>query len=214
MTITVPFVGAAVYWLQRFYLRTSRQLRLLDIEAKAPLYRLFTETLEGLSTIRAFAWQSELVLEATDSIEESQKAYYLFNSVQLWLSVALETMSSTLAVMLVALALFVPTSSDPGRIGIGMTTAMMFTVGLHVVTSAWASTENSLASLARTRDFERDTPNENLPPKNEPATDWPFGEVQVLGLSVTYKSGTTALKKINFEVGRGQKVGICGRTGR
>lgn len=37
LAITYPFLFAALYGLQKFYLRTSRQLRLLDLEAKSPL---------------------------------------------------------------------------------------------------------------------------------------------------------------------------------
>lgn len=35
--ISYPFLAALLYIVQRFYLRTSRQLRLLDLEAKSPL---------------------------------------------------------------------------------------------------------------------------------------------------------------------------------
>ncbi len=42
--------------LQKYYLRTSRQMRLLDLEAKSPLYSHFIESLSGLVTIRAFGW--------------------------------------------------------------------------------------------------------------------------------------------------------------
>jgi ABC-type multidrug transport system fused ATPase/permease subunit len=35
--ISYPFIGAAVFAVQKFYLRTSRQLRLLDLEMKSPL---------------------------------------------------------------------------------------------------------------------------------------------------------------------------------
>lgn len=35
--IVYPFLAAAAYFLQRFYLKTSRQLRFLDLEAKSPL---------------------------------------------------------------------------------------------------------------------------------------------------------------------------------
>ena len=37
LAITYPFLAAIMYGIQRFYLRTSRQLRLLDLEAKSPL---------------------------------------------------------------------------------------------------------------------------------------------------------------------------------
>ncbi|KAF3402447.1 Metal resistance protein YCF1 [Talaromyces pinophilus] len=53
----IPVAGFAVYLIQKFYLRTSRQLRLLDLETKSPLYTQFTETISGLTTVRAFGWQ-------------------------------------------------------------------------------------------------------------------------------------------------------------
>lgn len=37
LAVTFPFLAALLYVLQKFYLRTSRQLRLLDLEAKSPL---------------------------------------------------------------------------------------------------------------------------------------------------------------------------------
>ncbi|KAI9044363.1 P-loop containing nucleoside triphosphate hydrolase protein [Aspergillus affinis] len=58
MAITIPLALAVLYVLQKIYLKTSRQLRYLDLEAKSPLYSHFVETLDGLPTIRAFGWQS------------------------------------------------------------------------------------------------------------------------------------------------------------
>jgi ATP-binding cassette subfamily C (CFTR/MRP) protein 1 len=37
---TLPAVAGIVYLLQKYYLRTSRQIRLLDLEAKSPLVSL------------------------------------------------------------------------------------------------------------------------------------------------------------------------------
>lgn len=37
IAISYPFLGLLLYIVQRFYLRTSRQLRLLDLEANSPL---------------------------------------------------------------------------------------------------------------------------------------------------------------------------------
>jgi ATP-binding cassette, subfamily C (CFTR/MRP), member 1 len=37
LAVTYPFLAAMLYLVQKFYLRTSRQMRLLDLEAKSPL---------------------------------------------------------------------------------------------------------------------------------------------------------------------------------
>ncbi|EQB45580.1 ABC transporter [Colletotrichum gloeosporioides Cg-14] len=55
---TLPFLCAILYLLQRFYLQTSRQVRLLGIEAKAPLYTHFSESVAGIATI----WQRYILI--------------------------------------------------------------------------------------------------------------------------------------------------------
>jgi hypothetical protein len=37
LAISYPFLVILLYVVQKFYLRTARQLRLLDLEAKSPL---------------------------------------------------------------------------------------------------------------------------------------------------------------------------------
>ncbi|EHK99656.1 putative Metal resistance protein YCF1 [Glarea lozoyensis 74030] len=66
----------------KFYLRTSRQLRLLDLEAKSPLYTQFMESLSGLATIRAFGWRNALEKHNSEMLDQSQKPFYLLFAVQ------------------------------------------------------------------------------------------------------------------------------------
>jgi ATP-binding cassette subfamily C (CFTR/MRP) protein 1 len=42
----------------KYYLATSRELKRLDNVSRSPIYTWFSETLAGLSTIRAFRQQS------------------------------------------------------------------------------------------------------------------------------------------------------------
>lgn len=80
--IAGPFIVLAVYCIQNFYLRTSKKLRLFDLEAKAPLYAHFTDALSGLSTIRAFGWESRLRAEHNRLLDLSQRPYYLMYCIQ------------------------------------------------------------------------------------------------------------------------------------
>jgi ABC-type multidrug transport system fused ATPase/permease subunit len=49
-----------VYLIQNIYLQTSRELRLIELESKAAVYSNFLETIEGVTTIRAFRWEHKL----------------------------------------------------------------------------------------------------------------------------------------------------------
>jgi ATP-binding cassette subfamily C (CFTR/MRP) protein 1 len=57
IAVSSPWVGLAyvlilevLYVLQKYYVRTSGQLRLLDLEAKAPLYTSFDEMISGIDS--------------------------------------------------------------------------------------------------------------------------------------------------------------------
>ncbi|TQS33708.1 hypothetical protein Golomagni_05936, partial [Golovinomyces magnicellulatus] len=84
MALTIPALVMVVYVLQDIYLRTSKQLRLLDLEARAPLYSHFRETLDGLATIRAFGWQSQCKIRCEELLDDSQKPHYMLLSAQAW----------------------------------------------------------------------------------------------------------------------------------
>lgn len=77
-----PLLALAVYAVQRVYLRTSKRIRHLDLEAKAPLYAQFTDTLAGIATIRAFGWQNASKAENDRLLDNSQRPFYLLFCVQ------------------------------------------------------------------------------------------------------------------------------------
>lgn len=93
---------------------------------------------------------------------------------------------------------------------------------------SWTQLETSLGSVARTQSFEKHTPSEVQEASLVPGPDWPKGQVDVSNLTVSYgfvspdamylvnkvRDGTVALKNVSFQIKSGQKVGVCGRTGR
>jgi ABC-type multidrug transport system fused ATPase/permease subunit len=120
MIISIPFIMLAVFFIQRVYLRTSRQLRFLDLETRSPVYSHFLETLEGIVTIRAFDWQQEAAKENIRRLDDSQKPYYLLYCIQRWLALALDLMSAGMAIIVVALATSLRHTTSPGFLGVSM----------------------------------------------------------------------------------------------
>jgi ATP-binding cassette, subfamily C (CFTR/MRP), member 1 len=214
MALSIPVIVYILYWIQKFYLRTSRQMRFLDLEAKSPMYQHFTETLEGLATIRAFGWQDKFEEEAVRRLEESQKPFYLMFCIQLWLNVVLSMLGAGLAVVLMGLAMCIPSSSGPGSLGVALNSTLTLNGSLQSLISFWTDTETSLGSIARTRTYEDSTPNENQTKTGDPGQEWPQGDLKLSEIIVIYKDETAALKNVDIHIDRGRKFGICGRTGR
>ena len=129
MSATLPLLIAVVALLQHVYLRTSRQLRLLDIEAKSPLLTHFVESLSGLATIRALAWERHFLVRNRLLLDEAQKPFYLLNCIQRWLALVLDLIVGAEAVLVIGLAVGVRQSSSPGLLGVSLNNILrMFAV--------------------------------------------------------------------------------------
>ncbi|GAQ47010.1 hypothetical protein ASPNIDRAFT_189460 [Aspergillus niger] len=215
MALTIIPCLLVLYCAQKVYLRTSRQLRFLDLEAKSPLYTMFVETLDGISTIRGLGWQRSFVAECLRRLDDSQKPYYLLYCIQRWLNVVLDLLVACLAVILIALATSLRSSTDPGKLGVSLTAIMAFSQTLQEVVTSWTGMETSLGAIARTRSFEMKTPTEHQPQKPVvPSTTWPVdGKIEIRSLSASYDGVTRALDDINLTINSGENVIIRGRTG-
>lgn len=89
--------------LQKYYLSTSRKIRLLDLEAKSPLYNHLIESHSGLVTLRAFGWTPNFQELNLTLLDASQKPYYLLLCIQHWLGLILDLLVAALAVILMVL---------------------------------------------------------------------------------------------------------------
>ncbi|KAK3635521.1 hypothetical protein LTR56_014688, partial [Elasticomyces elasticus] len=191
--ISVPWAGLAfpiilgvLYSVQRFYLRTSRQLRLLDLEAKSRLYTIYQETMSGLCTIRSFGWTNRNLSANGTILDDSQRPVYLLAMVQRWLALVIDVVVAVLSVTLVAFAVTLRASA--GSIGVAMTQVLSMSLLLSGIIFSWTGVETTLAALTRTRNFIRDTPVEHAPGTAlEPPSDWPAtGKIQFESLTAGY----------------------------
>lgn len=78
------------YRAQQYFIKTSRELTRLDSLSRSPIYALFAETLDGLSTIRAFGDEARLTAKSNALLDCNQQAYFLNFSANCWLAVRLE----------------------------------------------------------------------------------------------------------------------------
>ncbi|RFU32078.1 hypothetical protein B7463_g4239, partial [Scytalidium lignicola] len=215
VALTCPLLIIAVYFLQMFYLRTSRQIRFLDLECKSPLYTHFSETLEGLSTIRSFGWQKHFIDQNLQHLDTSQRPYYLLYCIQRWFNLVLQLLVGLLATIVVALATNLTGSTSGGRLGISLSAVVTFSSSLASFIMYWTQLETSLGAITRIKGFEEGTADENREEETfVPGDEWPTrGLIELSGISASYGSNSPALSDISFTVKPGEKIGICGRTG-
>lgn len=242
MAIAVPVTLIALWFLSHFYLLTSQQLRILDIELKAPIYTSLTETKDGLATIRAFGWQSSCKRQCESRIDDSKRAIYMLFMVQRWLNFVLDLIVAGLATVLMTIATQLRTSTNPGTLGVGLSSVIGFSTLTSQFIVAYTELENSLGAIARVKDCIENTKSEdanvgeNQSGAQQSPSDWPSkGEIDFSKVTVDYEyvhddivsfdlntrcllnhhSHRTkpALSDVSFRALPGQKVLLCGRTG-
>lgn len=131
MAVSVPPTIIALFFIQKFYLRTSRPIRFVDLEAKSPLYQHYTETFKGLATIRALGWMPSFDKVAMSLLDDSQRPFYLLYSIQRWLNLVLDFIVAALDTVLVSISLCAPSSSSGGSLGVALTTILAFNNSLQ-----------------------------------------------------------------------------------
>ena len=122
LVLVLP-LGVVYIIYQKYYLRTSRELKRLDSVSRSPIYAHFQESLGGVSTIRAYRQQDRFALENEWRMDANLRAYFPSVSANRWLAVRLEFLGS---VIIFASAVFAITSVTTGS---GLSAGM---VGLAV----------------------------------------------------------------------------------
>ncbi|KAI8623501.1 ABC transporter [Xylariaceae sp. FL1651] len=231
LVILYPFLAAALYLLQKIYLRTARQLRLLDLEAKSPLYTQFLDTSRGLATIRAFGWTRDRIRTALGLLDASQGPSYLLAMVQRWLQFVLQCVVALIAIMVVTLATQLH-SHRAGFTGPSIVALMSFGDILNYIIRWWTQLETSVGAVTRIKSLSdiilpegcHDETVESLP------SEWPAnGHIEIRDVSASYQNGDKpdqfpsasmakkrthlVLENISISIAAGEKVAICGRSG-
>ncbi|KAK3313259.1 putative ATP-binding cassette transporter [Apodospora peruviana] len=215
----LPVLFAVLWIIQHFYLRTSKRLRQLDLEAKSDLHTKVSEAYQGIVIIRAHRWQRTLLEEFWEKLDRSQEPMYLLFMVQTWLSFVLNMIVAVLAVVVAGIAVAAPSKTSAGALGVAFIN--MTTLGellTHVIQS-WTSLETSLGAIARIEAFERHTPIEKkvTDPVHVPP-EWPkAGALTLDHLSASYhpehEKPVWSLQDVSLQIRAGEKVAVCGRSG-
>lgn len=202
-----------------FYLRTSRQLRILDLEAKTPLYAKINESISGLEHIRAFGWEEKVLNDSLELLDHSQKSFYYMFCIQRWLMLVLELFAAFIATILVTMALkWKHTTTQPG-LGLALISCLDYSFMIRKLVERWVGIETSLGAVARLRQFVETTPTEEDQPnvKRQPP-DWPQeGHIEFTNVSARYNNSSPphmALENLTFTAAAGEKTALRGRTGR
>lgn len=218
MALIIPITLMYIF-IQRYYLRTSRELKRLDSVSRSPIYAHFQESLGGISTIRAYRQQDRFELENEWRVDNNLKAYFPSISANRWLAVRLEFIG---AIVILAAAGFAiigvanRSGLSAGMVGLAMSYALQITTSLNWIVRQSVEVETNIVSVERVLEYAR-LPSEapEINPRNRPPVSWPAnGEVEFKNYSARYREGLDlVLKNVNLNIRSHEKIGVVGRTG-
>ncbi|XP_046475187.1 multidrug resistance-associated protein 1 isoform X1 [Neodiprion pinetum] len=209
-------IGVVYYFVQRFYVATSRQLKRLESVSRSPIYSHFGESVTGAPTIRAYGLQDRFIAESESRVDFNQVCYYPSVIANRWLAIRLE-MVGNLIIFFAALFSVLPKEDlTAGGVGFSLSYALQITQTLNWLVRMTSDVETNIVAVERIKEYG-ETPQE-APweiPNCSPPADWPSeGRVEFRDYKVRYREGLDlVLKGLTFTVNGGEKVGIVGRTG-
>ncbi|XP_036432879.1 ATP-binding cassette sub-family C member 9 isoform X5 [Colossoma macropomum] len=221
--VTPVFVAALVplavafYFIQKYFRVASKDLQDLDDSTQLPLLCHFSETAEGLTTIRAFRHEARFKQRMLELTDTNNTAYLFLSAANRWLEVRTDYLGAVIVLTAAVAAICSYHGLSSGLVGLGLTYALTVTNYLNWVVRNLADLEVQMAAVKKVNSFLT-TESENYEGSidvSQVPEDWPqHGEIKIQDLCVRYDPMLKpVLKHVNAFINPGQKVGICGRTG-
>nr|XP_046235530.1 ATP-binding cassette sub-family C member 9 isoform X4 [Scatophagus argus] len=212
-------LGVAFYFIQKYFRVASKDLQDLDDSTQLPLLCHFSETAEGLTTIRAFRHEARFKQRMLELTDTNNTAYLFLSAANRWLEVRTDYLGAVIVLTAAGASIWSLHYGLPsgGLVGLGLTYALTVTNYLNWVVRNLADLEVQMAAVKKVNSF-LSTESENYEGSMDTSQvpeNWPHnGEIKIQDLCVRYDPMLKpVLKHVNAYVEPGQKVGICGRTG-
>jgi ATP-binding cassette subfamily C (CFTR/MRP) protein 1 len=228
VTFAHPWVALAMlplavfYWrLAAFFRMSPREAQRIESVTRSPIFAQFSETLNGLSTVRAFGIQALMHKTMNGHVDTNNGVYYIQQALGQWLSLRLDVIGVTIAGLTGLVPIVQVTQGqavNAGFSGLAGAYALELSTFLKHLTKMVSETEQKFNSVERLTEYI-----DNLMPEAEwhcledakLDPQWPAtGGLKFADVTMSYrKSLEPALRGVSFDIAGGQKVGVCGRTG-
>jgi ATP-binding cassette subfamily C (CFTR/MRP) protein 10 len=201
---------AFIYFdIQKKYRPASRDLKRVASVALSPIYAHFSETLNGLATIRAMKESERFVAQNEDRVERSQKSQYAGVAAAQWLQLRLQMIGVTVVAGISVIAvlqhhgsvIYGSSSVNPGYLGLALSYALGVTSFLADVVSMGTEAEKELVAVERCSQYLDNVPRETSDNIEDESAldDWPSeGIVSFKDVCFRYRENLPLVLQVGF----------------
>eukprot|EP01088_Endostelium_zonatum_P014666 TRINITY_DN3301_c1_g2_i1.p1 TRINITY_DN3301_c1_g2~~TRINITY_DN3301_c1_g2_i1.p1 ORF type:complete len:682 (-),score=141.88 TRINITY_DN3301_c1_g2_i1:2-1972(-) len=204
------------YAVQQYYIASSREIKRLDGVSRSPIYAHFTETLHGVTTIRAFSNQRMFIESNEAKVDRNLKAHYASFVSNRWLGVRLEVIGSLIVGFAALFAVVEKDNVDPGLAGLSISYSLTITGILNWMVRQVADMETQMVSVERLSQYSTiEQESDPILWHNRPRPSWPErGVIELDNISLRYRPGLPfVLQNLSAKISEKEKIGVVGRTG-
>ena len=215
----MPFIFAIGIYITRFFLKGSRPIRRMASISSSPILNIISETLSGISTIRAFKDEKFYKSKYLEKINNSLNINLINKGTILWFQEQFKFISIIYLTYLIVKVILYEENLTSQSCSIIFTYSYILQYHLGNIFYYYGCLENDMISMERCCKYKKII-QENRSDINEEDKklindNWPQnGEIKFDNYSVRYRPGTNlVLKNLEIQIQPGSKIGVCGRTG-
>uniref|UniRef100_A0A0K8SLI1 ABC-type glutathione-S-conjugate transporter n=1 Tax=Lygus hesperus TaxID=30085 RepID=A0A0K8SLI1_LYGHE len=151
--VIIP-VGFVYYFIQRFYVATSRQLKRLESVSRSPIYSHFGESVQGTSVLRAYNVQDRFIRESEEKVDFNQVCTYPGIIANRWLAIRLEMVGNLIIFFSAIFAVVGRDTMTAGLVGLSVSYALQITQKLNWMVRMAAEMETNIVAVERIKEYE------------------------------------------------------------
>ncbi|GIY33687.1 multidrug resistance-associated protein 1 [Caerostris darwini] len=209
-------LGIAYGLILVLHINTYRQIKRLESTGRSPIYSLFMESIQGVSSISAYGAKKDFVQMFEEKLDRCLVCTFNNYASTSWLAFCLNALGSVIIFIATMLAIQNRHTLNPALVGLVVSYSLGVTDALKWFVSTYSELENKSISVERIDEYchlKQEAPwdlsCEGL------SDDWPQnGQISFEDYSTRYRENLDLiLKEINLSIESSEKVGIIGRTG-
>ncbi|RCI04069.1 hypothetical protein CU098_000751, partial [Rhizopus stolonifer] len=222
-TILPEFFGASLvaammyFYVGVVYIRASRELKKLNTDSRPPIFHLYSDTLAGLATIRAYGEEWSMMKKMFTRLDDNMRPFYTLWNTNRWLFVRVELLGTFLSLFISVSLVQKIKTIDAGLAGIALTFSASLLEYVYWLMRQFTTVDMHFEAVERIHQYMV-MPQE--PPSivegSRPPAAWPtYAAIQVrdLVVSFSHSEADAILRHVSFNIFPGEKVALIGRAG-
>ena len=214
----IPVVWCVFRMVTQYFMQTSQCLKKLDKATSGPLFSLYAESLNGVTSIRAFNLHAQFEKLLIERLDKNHRAHFLWTASSRWFALRLDWLTTGVILLVGICVLLFRNLLAPSLAALALTYILQISSLFQWGFRMWAECNNHFVSVERALGYTK-VPQEAAAVNDGDAalitSAWPAnGALKFTDVAMRYRPGLPlVLQGASFEIGGGVKAAVVGRSG-